>query len=253
MNRNRFTAIGLGFAMVLTPALALAEEEGVREREVVRVRISPEVALDERAEMKEEEEEDGLIGSALFTPVGAGLLVTGGFKDFVEPVTTDTLTPGGYWDVRGIFGTRSFVGVEAAYHGSAQDVQAIGLQDDAFLISNGVEGAVRLNAPITQAMLPAVDLQAPLLIEPFAFAGLGWQRYSLFNEGDNTSNVENQDDILTVPVGAGLAFAIAGLHLDARVTYRQAFFSELLGGTTSSFADNSLNSWSVGAGLGFEF
>lgn len=229
------------------PLTAQAEDA---ERQVVRVKVIPEEQVTPEPELSREE---GLIGSALFTRFGVGVNVSGGYKNFVEPGVTDTLTPGGYWDVRGVFGTRSFIGVEAAYHGSAQDVEAIGLQDEAFLVSNGIEGALRIHAPITQTSLPAVKLQAPLLIEPFAFGGVGWQRYSLVNEGVNTSSVENTDDIMTIPLGAGLAFSVAGLHLDARATYRHALFSSLVGTSTSSFGDASLNSWSVGGGLGFEF
>ena len=257
MTRFHYTALIMGGLSILLPQHAFAEET-VREREVVRVRITP-----ESSETMEEEEEEAkaledrgrepIIEGALFTPLGAGMLVTGGYKNFVEPGVTDTLTPGGYWDIRGILGTRSFVGLEAAYHGSAQDVEAIGLQSQSYVVSNGVEGALRLNAPITQAMFPQANLQAPVLFEPFAFGGVGWQRYTLVNEGENTSAVASDDDILTVPFGAGLAVSIAGLHLDGRITYRHALYSGLLGTATSSFADTSLNSWSVGGGLGFEF
>lgn len=255
MTRFHNAALILGGLAILLPQNAIAEEK-VREREVVRVRITPETSQiteeDKAGEMKTGEAEP-IIEGALFTPLGAGMLVTGGYKNFVEPGVTDTLTPGGYWDIRGILGTRSFVGLEAAYHGSAQDVEAIGLQEQSYVVSNGVEGAIRLNAPITQAMFPQANLQAPVLFEPFAFGGVGWQRYTLVNEGENTSSVASDDDILTVPFGAGLAVSIAGLHLDGRVTYRHALYSGLLGSATSSFADTSLNSWSVGGGLGFEF
>lgn len=246
MHQQSISALALGLATAMSSFAANADEP-TREREIVRVRITPE------SESAATSAQRPMIDRALLTPVGAGLLVMGGYNNFVEPGVTDTLTPGGYWDVRGVIGTRSFVAVEAAYHGSAQDVDAIGLQDESFLVSNGVEGALRLNAPITQAMLPAVNLKAPILVEPFAFGGLGWQRYSLVNEGVNTSDVSNSDDVLTFPFGAGLALSLAGLHLDARVTYRHALFSELVGEATSSFADTSLNSWSVGGGLGFEF
>lgn len=255
MTRFHFAAWMLGGVALFAPQDAGAEEH-VREREVVRVRITPESTSMEEGQVEEpapKEAPQPLIAGALFTPLGAGMLVTGGFKNFVEPGVTDTLTPGGYWDIRGILGTRSFVGLEAAYHGSAQDVEAIGLQSQSYVVSNGVEGAVRLNAPITQAMVPQVNLEAPVLFEPFAFGGIGWQRYTLVNEGENTSDVASDDDILTVPFGAGLAISIAGLHLDGRVTYRHALYSSLLGTATSSFADTSLNSWSVGGGLGFEF
>lgn len=191
--------------------------------------------------------EDGA-SDALYTPFGALLEVSGGARGFVGAEATDFTGLGGYWDVRAIFGTRYVVGGELAYAGSAQDVLAIGLSEEAFLLSNGLEAAARLNVPIT---LSTEDV--PILVEPYGFGGVGWQRYDVVNAGVNTSLVADQDDVLAVPIGVGIALGVGGVVLDGRFTYRQAFFSDLFGSPTSSFSGAALNQWQVGAGLGFEF
>ncbi|MFZ9886246.1 MAG: hypothetical protein ACO3JL_01985 [Myxococcota bacterium] len=220
------------------------------EAQDVNVQISPELT---EPPMLEKEEPNG---DALFTEFGTALYVGGGVTGFFEEGVTDNTTPGGFWDVRGVAGTRTPVGLELGYHGSAQDVNALGLNDDAFLLSNGLEASLRLQAPITQADINTDVLgtsDAPLLIAPYAFGGLGWTRYDVLNEGTNTSNVQGQDDIMALPLGVGVGLGLAGVTLDARFTYRHAFFSDLVGTATSSFDDVSLNQWNVGASIGFEF
>lgn len=213
------------------------------------------VDIQPRAEDIEAEARDDDDG-ALFTEYGTALYVGGGVTGFVEDDVVDNTTPGGFWDVRGVAGTRTPVGLELGYTGSARDVNALGLGNEAFLLSNGLEAALRLQAPITQADIGADQMlgpEAPVLISPYAFGGLGWTRYDLLNEGTNTSSVLNQDDIMSLPLGVGVGLGLAGVSLDARFTYRHAFFSDLVGDATSSFDDVSLNQWNLGASIGFEF
>lgn len=188
------------------------------------------------------------IMNAPLTDFGATLMVGGGVTNFTQSNLTDATSVGGYWDVRGALGTRSIVGLEAAYRGDSRDIQAIGLRDEAFLVGNGLEAAVRLNAPLTFE-----QNNLNFLVEPFAFGGVGWSRYNLFNEGVNTSDVIDQDDIFVVPVGVGIGGSIENIYLDARFTYRPAFGSDLVGDATGAFESDSLSSWGLGAQIGFEF
>jgi len=189
-------------------------------------------------------EKEPIIKSALLTPVGIYGYVGGGVTNFTEPEAVGATTTGGYWDARLGVGTRSILGGEVAYVGGARDVDALGLNNSAFLVNNGLEGVARLNVPITTNKV---------LVEPYTFGGVGWQHYNLASETTNTSDVQDSDDIMTVPLGLGLAFGFSGFTLDARATYRHAVFSDLLGNSTSSFDSESLNSWGAGAALGFEF
>ena len=106
--------------------------------------------------------------------------------------------------------------------GAARSVDALGLADNAvLLVANGVEGALRLNIPV-------VTRRAQLL-EPFGFVG----RRVVALLGDehqhvNTSDRRSDDDIMTVPFGGGLAVRDRAFMADARFTYRQTYYNDLL-------------------------
>jgi hypothetical protein len=173
--------------------------------------------------------------------VGAGLLVGGGVQDFSRSNARGVTNAGGFWNARLVAGTREYIGLEGAYIGSAQGINALGLDSDAVLISNGVEGAVRLNLPIVVA-------RSATLLEPFVFGGAGWSRFHVARSSVNTSDIASDDDVLTVPYGAGMMVASRGLMADARFTYRSTFYNDLLRTT-----GGSLDNWSAGAQVGFEF
>ena len=97
--------------------------------------------------------------------------------------------------------------------GSARGIDALGLQSNALLVSNGVEGALRLNVPVV--------MRRAQLLEPFGFVG----RRVVALPGDehqhvNTSDLAGDDDVMAVPVGGGLEYAIGRFMADARFTYR---------------------------------
>jgi hypothetical protein len=173
--------------------------------------------------------------------VGAGVLLGGGVQDFSRSNARDVTNTGGFWNARVVAGTREFIGLEGAYVGSAQGINALGLDSDAVLISNGVEGAVRLNLPILVA-------RSATLLEPFVFGGAGWSRFHVARTSVNTSDIATDDDVLTIPYGAGMMVAYHGLMADARFTYRSTFYNDLLRTT-----GGSLDTWSAGAQVGFEF
>jgi hypothetical protein len=183
---------------------------------------------------------------APISKVGAMLSVGGGVTNFTENGPQALTNPGAAWDIRATLGSRSLIGVEAAYTGSLQDLEASGLDNSAMLSSHGVEGDLRINAPVTIG---------DGLISPYGFGGLGYKRYGLAFDNGNTSSsqIAPHDDVMLIPFGVGLAAGIAGVTVDTRATYRQTFFTELVGDSQSSFDSTSLNSWEVGAGLGFEF
>jgi hypothetical protein len=144
---------------------------------------------------------------------------------------------GGSWDLRLAFGTRSILGVEAAYVGTAQKLSAAGLDPNANLISNGVEGDLRLNAPFVGDRG---------VLEPFVLGGIGWAHYNVVNDSYNRSVLRETDDQMTVPVGAGVGASYLGFMLDARFTYRFAFNERLMGNA-------DMGSWIVAANIGREF
>jgi hypothetical protein len=176
------------------------------------------------------------------TRLGAGVLVGGGVVDFSRDQARADTGVGGYWDVRAVVGTRTFVGLEAAYHGTAQAIDTLGLSNNAALVGNGVEGALRLNIPI------AVGRS---LVEPFGFLGMGWSHYNVVNSDTGSASISDPDDVLTAPFGAGFAYGYAGFVADARFTYRPTYYNDLL--RTTNGSSDRLDNWSVGGQVGFEF
>jgi hypothetical protein len=171
--------------------------------------------------------------------VGVGLLLGGGYERFTNDNIRNQSGEGGYWNVRAIVGTREFIGAEAAYVGDARGLTGLGFSNNARLISNGLEGVLRLNVPVARGYS---------LIEPFGFVGVGWQHYVISNNNTVLSDISARDDILTVPFGGGLEFAYRGFMADARFTYRETYYNNLLGRT-----GGDLNNWGVGGQIGFEF
>jgi hypothetical protein len=173
--------------------------------------------------------------------VGVGLLVGGGFEDFVNSGIRNVTGNGGYWTARIVAGTREFVGVEGAYVGDARSISGLGLSSNSNLISNGLEGNFRINIPI--------PLRGPSsLLEPFGFIGLGWSHYQVTNNNAAVSDFVSRDDVMTLPYGGGLEYMYRGFFADARFTYRQTYFNNL-----TQTTGGTLNNWGVGGQIGIEY
>lgn len=188
----------------------------------------------------DEQRSETLLG---MEPVGAMLMVGGGAVDFATAGPEEFTQTGGYWNAR-IAGTRTILSAEAAYIGRAHGIEATGLSAGSTLLGNGVEGLVRLNAPFETG---------EVLIEPFAVAGGSWEYFTILNEGANTSSINDNDVAVFLPVGVGLAAAWQGLSVDVRGLYRHAFLSEMFGDSGFGLDESALNTWQLGANLGFEF
>jgi hypothetical protein len=171
--------------------------------------------------------------------IGGALLVGGGYEDFTNSTLNNMTSGGGSWNARVVAGTRQFVGLEAAYVGAARSIDALGLSNEATLISNGVEGNVRVNIPIMRSVS---------MIEPFGFVGLGWSHYHVGNTQTRTSDLATNDDVMTVPLGAGLEYSYKAFIADARFTYRPTYYNDLV-----RTGGGSLNNWGVGGQVGFSY
>ncbi|HSK03446.1 MAG TPA: hypothetical protein VK932_19475 [Kofleriaceae bacterium] len=190
----------------------------------------------------ESEDRGGMMGS--MSRVGFSLSLGGGVAHFTDDQMRDTTGIGGTWALRAAIGTKTPFGVEASYIGSAQEIDALGIASDAVLVSNGLQGALRLNAAIG----------AP--VTPFLFGGAAWRRYSLANTNVNTSAISDKDDLFEIPVGLGIGGSFLGLGFDIRGELRYAFAEDMVpefeaGRDTGGNAD--MHSWGVNATLGFGF
>lgn len=174
-------------------------------------------------------------------PLGVVVSAGGGAFDFVGGDLKNMTGMGGFWTVRALVGSRSIVALEGTYIGTAQTIQALGLQTNARLLSNGVQGALRVNAPIAIGKM---------FIEPFGFAGGGWSHYSLVSTNTQSASLQSTDNVITLPVGAGLAMGYNGFFFDARASYTFSYENNLV---VSPTVNPGMDTWNAGGTLGFEF
>lgn len=187
--------------------------------------------------MEEEEEEWGPLSG-----VGIGLAAGGGAGGFTDEEMNDAADIGGDWDVRVTIGTRSPIAFEGSYIGSAQGIDALGLDNDAVLVGNGAQGALRLNATTDYS------------VQPFIYGGAAWRRYDLTNADVNLSDVADSDDVVEFPVGVGIAGMYEGFLFDLRGEFRASTSEDLLpeaGSLDDSGTD--MHRWGAKATVGVEF
>lgn len=164
-----------------------------------------------------------------------GVSVGAGVMGFVDGTARAYTSDGGLWDVRVGFNTTGNLAVEAAYVGSLQNIDAVGLAPDAKLLGTGVEANLRLNFMTGR-------------VQPYALLGAGWTRYDL-SADTNASDVSGYDNIATLPMGIGISYRLTDVVLDLRGTYRATAGTELIQAMESS----QLDSWSATLRGGFEF
>jgi opacity protein-like surface antigen len=167
--------------------------------------------------------------------------VGGGVLDYFDSETRGFTSVAGMWEARVAYGTRSRVGFEAAYVGFAQSVDALGLDTSALLVGSLVEGAARVNVPLSLRYF-----------QPYVFGGVGYTRLDVVNDDFNTSSVDDAENAIHVPVGIGLGFRYAGLLFDVRGTVRGAINDTLLREDTTT-DEAALHNWSAGGRVGWEF
>jgi hypothetical protein len=177
---------------------------------------------------------------------GLALSVGGGVEDFSGEEMRDNTSIAGMWDARALIGSKSYLAFEAAYVGSASTIDAQFGGDSATLIGTTVEALIRGN------LLPNGPVQ------PYAFVGGAWRRYNVAEADFSTSDagISDSDDLLMIPVGAGVGYRYEGFVADARFTFRFASDNELLledGASTGSDDYATMHAWSAGARVGYEF
>lgn len=184
--------------------------------------------------------------SSLSTGVGVGVIAGVGLMGFTNSTVRDaTSSVGGLWDLRVTLGSHVPIGVDVSYVGSSQSINSVIGSNSGTLIGTAVEGAVRWN------ILP----HSP--VNPYLFGGVGWQRYDItgasFTQAD--AGVNDSDNLLDFPAGAGLSYREAGFVADIRGTYRWTTDNNLIIAHPltpgSGFA--KMDSWGASAAAGFEF
>jgi hypothetical protein len=174
---------------------------------------------------------------ALVHPWGMSLSVGGGLTDFTSEKLRDITGLAGSWDARYVFGTRKVVGFEAAYAGTAQTIDALGMDGDAMLLTTALETDVRLHL-------------ATGAWQPYVFAGVGWKRYDVSTD-TNTSDVSSRDDVLEVPLGVGASWTRGHFVVDLRAVFRSTASEDLV--RIGTVDEATLDNYNVSAHLGYEF
>jgi hypothetical protein len=184
--------------------------------------------------------EEDLHKPEIYSVYGASFSVGGGVVGFTDDAVRDfSNSVGGAWDARLVYGTRTDVAVEAAYTGGAVGLDALGLDNNATLISSGVEVLGRVNLLKEQW-------------QPYLMAGIGWRHYSIVNTDQNTSSVDDAEDLGEVPMGGGVSYRYEGLVVDARALFRAAFNDEMIDRSATDEEAN-LHSWQAQVTAGWEF
>lgn len=175
----------------------------------------------------------------LYSTYGASITVGGGVVGFTDDTMRDVSSTGGAWDARLVFGTREFLAVEAAYSGAALGLDALGLDDDAILLSSGGEVLARVNF-LRDAW------------QPYVVGGIGYRNYSIVNNDRNTSSIGDDENLGEVPLGAGVSYRYQGLVVDARGMFRAAFNDDLVNQRPGE-DETSLHTWQGQITAGWEF
>jgi opacity protein-like surface antigen len=171
---------------------------------------------------------------------GLAIAAGGGVEGFTDENETGA-DVGENGNVRLSVGTRTPFTFEGSYIGSAQNIEALGLDTDTYLYGNGLQAAARVN------FLQGYGVSV------FALGGVAWRHYSLSSNDFNTSDVSDSDDVMEIPVGGGIAFGYSGFMFDARSEYRMASYGDLFDNNPQIERDPDLNRWNVQANIGYEF
>jgi hypothetical protein len=179
--------------------------------------------------------------------IGVSAIIGGGVAGFTDRTMRDTTSSvGGLWDFRLTLGTHVPLGLELGYTGTATNLKGLPAQNGT-LIGTTAEAALRYN------VLPH------FMWTPYVFAGVGWQRYDVTNANVTLSDsgMNDHDNLLEFPMGAGLAYRMSGFVLDLRGTFRAATDQNLVlktaatSPTSNDFAP--MHTWQASAALGYEF
>jgi len=195
--------------------------------------------LGDKIEAKKDEIKDDMDRKDLYKAdpdqkrLGISLEAGGGVGGFLDNRLKDVASAQGQWVARMVFGTRAHLGGEAAYIGSASTVNTLGVEPGATITANGAEGAIRFN--VLTGMW-----------QPYAIGGLGWTHYSLGYAQITTSDVQANGDVMTFPIGTGMAWRYNGIVLDSRLSFHPSTSSGLIRNT-------NLSTWDLQAHAGFEF
>ncbi len=92
------------------------------------------------------------------------------------------------------------------------------------------------------------------LFQPYIVGGAGWKHYALAGDKFNVSGIRNDDNLVELPMAAGIAFHTSGFMMDARGMYNYALNTSLFTPAGQAGSNGAqLHNWSARVNMGFEF
>lgn len=184
--------------------------------------------------------------SRLQSRYGVSVILGGGIAGFTDQTMRDSLTTdvAGLWNLRVTLGSHTPLGLDANYVGTAAKINSLIGAESGTLVGSTFEGALRYN------ILPHFAWN------PYAFAGIGWQRYNVTG-GDFTlsdTGMNEKDDSVVFPMGAGIGYRDpSGLVVDLRGTFRANTNYDLVLESAGSNDYAPMHAWEASAAAGYEF
>jgi hypothetical protein len=176
--------------------------------------------------------------SVVFAPSEISLTTGAGPANYFGSGNTTNMEVGAVWDARVTVGAHSIMALEAGYVGGINNIDNVG--------DNGNRGHVS-----SQGFDTDFRLQLPTYVQPYIFAGVGYNHMSVHTDGNPTlaSLRSTGDDQVTIPAGAGLT-GYLGKHatLDLRGTYKLIPDNEV-----TAFNTSALHQWVAQARVGYTF
>jgi len=184
--------------------------------------------------------------SRLSSGIGVSTVLGGGVTGFTDKAMRDTLTSNvsGQWNLRATIGSHTPLALDLGYLGTAAQINSLIGAQTGTLVGTTFEGALRYN------ILPHADLN------PYAFAGIGWQRYDTsggnFNLSDTGMNAS--DNSVVFPMGAGLVYRDkSGILLDVHGTFRANANAGLVLESPGGSSYVPMHTWEASGAFGYEF
>jgi len=186
--------------------------------------------------------------SRLASGIGVSAVLGGGLVGFTDKTMRSTTADlGGLWDLRVTIGSHIPLALDISYLGSATNINGLPAGRNGTLVGTTVEGALRYN----------ILSHAP--INPYIFGGVGWQRYDVTetNVTLSDSGMNDHDNLLEFPMGAGVQYRMGGFVGDLRGTFRAMTDQNLVlkNPTASPTSDDfaPMHTWEASAAVGYEF
>jgi len=184
--------------------------------------------------------------SRLQTGIGVSTILGGGVSGFTDKTMRDTVSSNvsGLWDLRVTLGSHTPLAFDIGYVGTAAKIDALIGTQNGTIVGTTVEGALRWN------VLPHYAWN------PYAFAGIGWQRYDL-RGGDfslSDTGMNKNDNSLVFPMGAGLTYRDpSGFVGDLHGTFRANANPGLVLESPGSSNYVPMHTWEASGAIGYEF